>query len=105
MNPYPLIVGALFGACVLGCQHSKDQKETQILFNGQDLSGWDTYLGPEWRETSDSTVEKVGDPVGLNVDPKSIFSVVSEDQQQVIRVSGDQWGGVFQPLKNMRTIT
>ena len=39
MNPYPLIVGALFGACVLGCQHSKDQKETQILFNGQDLSG------------------------------------------------------------------
>jgi hypothetical protein len=94
MNPYPLIVGALFGACVLGCQHSKDQKETQILFNGQDLSGWDTYLGPEWRETSDSTVEKVGDPVGLNVDPKSIFSVVSEDQQQVIRVSGEQWGGI-----------
>ena len=75
MNPYPLIVGALFGACVLGCQHSKDQKETQILFNGQDLSGWDTYLGPEWRETSDSTVEKVGGSRRLKRRPKKyLFS-------------------------------
>ena len=94
MNRSPLIAGVLFTAFLFGCEHSKNQKNWELLFNGHDLSGWDTYLGPEWMQTSDSTVEKVGDPVGLNVDPKNIFSVVSEDQQQVILVSGEQWGGI-----------
>lgn len=31
-----------------------------MLFNDQDLFGWDTYLGPEWIQTSDSIFENRG---------------------------------------------
>lgn len=53
-----LIVGVLFAVFLFGYEHPKDQKEGQMLFNDQDLSGWDTYLGPEWIQTSDSIFEK-----------------------------------------------
>lgn len=50
------------------------------LFNGNDLSGWDTYIGP---------TEEGGAPVGLNKDPLNLFSVVELDGQKVIRISGE----------------
>jgi hypothetical protein len=40
------------------------------LFNGKDLSGWDTYLGPPL----DDAGKKLSDiPVGLNNDPNHVF--------------------------------
>src|SRR2546421_8725854 len=54
------------------------------LFNGRNLDGWDTDLGP---------VEKGAAPLGRNNDPKKVFSVVQEDGQPAIRVSGQVWGG------------
>ncbi|MCC6463556.1 MAG: DUF1080 domain-containing protein [Saprospiraceae bacterium] len=64
----------------------------QYLFNGKDLSGWDTYLGAQFPEkgTDRSGIA----PIGLNKDPKGVFSVVTEDQQKALRLSGEQFGGL-----------
>lgn len=50
------------------------------LFNGKNLKGWETYVGPK---------EKGGVPIGLNHDPMNIFTVVDEDGEKVIRISGE----------------
>ncbi|MEZ4962638.1 MAG: family 16 glycoside hydrolase [Saprospiraceae bacterium] len=64
----------------------------QNLFNDQDLAGWDTYLGPQFPATGE---DRTGiQPIGLNVDPKGTFSVVTEDGVKAIRISGEQFGGI-----------
>ena len=50
------------------------------LFNGKNLKGWETYVGPK---------EKDGEPIGLNKDPMNLFSVVELDGEKVIRISGE----------------
>jgi len=50
------------------------------LFNGKNLKGWETYVGP---------LEKGGNPLGIKKDPMKIFSVVKEDGQPAIRISGE----------------
>lgn len=68
----------------------QDNDWTQ-LFNGKDLSGWDTYLGPP----VDDAGKKLSDiPVGLNNDPNHVFSIVNDGAEKVIRISGQQWGGI-----------
>ena len=52
----------------------------QPLFNGENLDGWDTYVGPK---------EEGGEPIGLNKDPMNLFSVVELDGENVIRISGE----------------
>jgi Domain of Unknown Function (DUF1080) len=67
------------------------QKEWIQLFNGRNLNGWDTYLGPPL----DDAGKKLSDvPVGLNNDPNHVFSIVKMDQENVIRISGQGWGGI-----------
>jgi hypothetical protein len=62
------------------------------LFNGKDLSGWDSWLAPE----ADSNGRRLSDePIGLNNDPHHVFSVVAEDGQKVIRISGQDVGGII----------
>jgi len=61
------------------------------LFNGKDLSGWDTYIGPP----SDDARKKLSDaPLGLNNDPKHVFTIVNDNGEKVIRISGENWGGI-----------
>jgi hypothetical protein len=55
------------------------------LFNGSDFAGWDRYLGPPNGETV---------PIGLNSDPKGVFSVVIEDGAPAIHVTGEIWGAL-----------
>src|SRR5580765_5650733 len=65
--------------------------EWTSLFNGKDLEGWDTYLGPAF----DSTGKKINEqPIGLNIDPSHIFSVVTLDGENVIRISGERFGAI-----------
>jgi hypothetical protein len=52
----------------------------QPLFNGENLDGWDTWVGP---------VEEGGEIVGLNNDPLNLFSVVDLEGEKVIRISGE----------------
>ncbi len=75
-----------------GCKNRPaDNEKWESLFNGKDLSGWETYLGP----TYDTLMDKWDTiPVGLNVDPLKVFSVVEIDNENVIRISGEQFGGI-----------
>jgi hypothetical protein len=63
----------------------------QTLFNGKDLSGWDTYLGPKY----DTLLKKRESmPLGLNNDPSGVFSVVNQGNENLIRISGEHFGGI-----------
>jgi len=70
------------------------------LFNGKDLAGWDTYLGPVY----DSLAQRFDSTrvPGLNQDRAQVFRVVEVDGQPAIRISGEAFGGVStaQELKN-----
>jgi hypothetical protein len=90
------------------------------LFNGKDLSGWDTWLGRpigtdyglnlvrDYVKVSklpqEQQQELVGqlaalsksltDPVGLNRDPLNVYTVVQADKQPAIRISGAIFGAI-----------
>jgi hypothetical protein len=64
----------------------------QTLFNGKDLSGWDTYLGPTY-DTIKNKFDSLLVP-GLNNDSNKVFSVVNEDGAPAIRISGSHNGGI-----------
>lgn len=74
------------------CLHVAAQKNGwQTLFNGKNLSGWDTYLGPPLDDAGKKLSEI---PVGLNKDPKNVFTVIDQEGEKVIRISGEDWGGI-----------
>lgn len=61
------------------------------LFNGKDLTGWESYIGPP---LNDSGRIIRNEPVGLNNDPKQVFTVVDRDGEKLIRISGENWGAI-----------
>jgi Domain of Unknown Function (DUF1080) len=61
------------------------------LFNGKDLTGWDTYIGPDM---NDSGKFLTGEPIGLNKDPRKVFTVVNVNGENLIRISGENWGAI-----------
>lgn len=70
------------------------------LFNGRDLSGWDTFLGTPHPSTDvpglsrhpDGTYAEV---VGVNRDPRRVFAVVTVDGAPAVRISGEIYGGLI----------
>jgi Domain of Unknown Function (DUF1080) len=73
------------------CSGNKTDNKWETLFNGKDLTGWDTYLGPRF-DTLTRKWDKV--PVGLNIDPLKVFSVTNVDGQPALRISGQNFGGI-----------
>jgi hypothetical protein len=70
---------------------AQNKKGWVQLFNGKDLSNWDSYLGIP----RDTAGKKIGDtPIGLNNDRLHVFTVVKQDGTNVIRVSGECIGGI-----------
>ncbi|MEP6584935.1 MAG: DUF1080 domain-containing protein [Ginsengibacter sp.] len=67
------------------------QGKWTALYNGKDLKGWDTYIGPPLDDAGKKLSET---PVGLNNDPKHVFTIVDKDGEKVIRISGESWGGI-----------
>src|SRR5262245_18396611 len=61
------------------------------LFNGKNLPGWDTYLGPKFDSLGHQLQEK---PIGLNRDPDHVFSVVKRRGESMIRISGEHFGAI-----------
>lgn len=79
------IITSLLALALMTCSsqnQSNDEKESDWtqLFNGKDLSGWDTYIG--------------ADDLGLNNDPNKVFSVAEVDGEPALRVSGQQFAGI-----------
>ena len=68
------VAAVCFGAC------KNQETPWQSLFNGNNLDGWETYVGP---------VEEGATPLGLNNDTLNLFSVVDMDGQKVMRISGE----------------
>lgn len=66
-------------------------EEWRSIFNGENLDGWDTYVGPSW---SEDEKEFVGNVPGLNNDPKGVFSVVEVDGTSTLKISGEDFGGI-----------
>lgn len=80
----------LLCAIAFGFTDSAKKDHWKILFNGKDLSGWDTYLAPDM----DNSGKLIGQPKGLNNDPNQVFTVVDQDGEKVIRISGQNWGAM-----------
>lgn len=96
-----LALSCLLFACDSPNPESQTASEAEAgewtqLFNGTDLTGWDTYLGPrvDVDSTDSSRVKIPGSEAGLNNDPEGVFSVTEEDGSPVIRISGVTGGGI-----------
>jgi hypothetical protein len=62
------------------------------LFNGKDLNGWDTYLGPDVDDNGKPLSDR---PLGLNNDPRKVFTIINDNGEKVIRISGENWGAII----------
>lgn len=71
-----VLVGIILGAS----SFITAQSEWTSLFNGEDLSGWEIFSGPE---------EKGGEPLGLNNDPLGLFTVTELNGEKVLRILGE----------------
>ena len=71
---------------LLLCVASSSASDWKSLFNGKDLSGWETYLG---RANPGET------NYGRNLDPEKVFTVKEVDGGPVIHISGKYWGGII----------
>lgn len=66
----------------------------------KDLSQWDKFIGvPHLSVEGLEGVPKsedvhVGTPMGLNNDPKNVFTIVQQDGENVLRASGEIYGGL-----------
>src|SRR5688500_1159356 len=74
---------AVFVLLVAGSTFAAD--EWAPLFNGKNLSGWETFLG---------TPPGGKEPIGPNRNPKGVFSVVEVDGKPALRISGEGLGGI-----------
>ena len=83
--------------------------EWKRLFNGRDLTGWETFLGkPHASVDLPGPRDAKGDHVnvvGVDVDPRRVFSVVPVDGRPAIRISGEIYGALDDARASWRTIT
>ncbi len=92
MRRYKLITPVLiFTIAILSFTRSFDKDDWKYLFNGKDLNGWDTWIGPPLDDVGKKLSET---PVGLNNDPNQVFTIVKDNGENVIRISGEKWGGI-----------
>src|SRR5690606_15170642 len=73
--------------------------EWKSLFNGKNLEGWDTYLGPPHESVTGLDLKKNEkgqyiEPVGVNTDPKNVYTVVEIDGAPAIKITGEIWGAL-----------
>jgi hypothetical protein len=99
------IISILIIICIVGCQPNKKQiapeNEWSPLWNGQDLSGWNSYLGTPYNLEMDSVGNKIK-PFGIDNDPLEVIKIVKTDEGNAIRISGVAWGMIYteQAFKN-----
>jgi len=70
----------LFAITTLTFTSCETEQPWQTLFNGENLDGWETWVGP---------LEEGGETVGLNKDPLNLFSVIDLEGEKVIRILGE----------------
>jgi hypothetical protein len=86
------LLHVIFFLCLqLSTAKQQTEDEWQTLFNGKNLEGWDTYLGPRFDSLGNQVREK---PFGLNSDPDHVFSVVKDGTENLVRISGEHFGAI-----------
>lgn len=89
LHPKRLLLASLtVGLLVLFCSApspAADTDDWKSLFNGKDLTGWETYLGKPYKEK---------EPLGLNNDPNKVYTVAEVDGKPAIRISGEVFGAL-----------
>lgn len=84
-----LLVTHVMGIFAFG---QKQKNNWKTLFNGKDVSNWDTWLRAT-NMTGYSDHEMIGPPqppIGLNKDPLNVFTV----KDGILRISGEVWGAI-----------
>tara|TARA_R110002167_G_scaffold91238_2_gene245510 strand:+ start:185 stop:517 length:333 start_codon:yes stop_codon:yes gene_type:complete len=84
----------IFTACGSVQQTSKSPEPWTAIWNGNDFTGWHTYLGPPNEKYTDSSGNRIA-PFGVDNDPLGIIRVVETDQGKAIRISGLAWGMIY----------
>ncbi len=85
---------------LLGLSPSAAQTDGwKSLFNGKDLTGWDTWLARPQKTTTGLDLKKnekgeYAEIVGLNKDPKQVYTVVTVDGKPAVRISGEIFGAL-----------
>lgn len=82
----------LLGVSSIFCFAQKNKQGWITLFNGKDLSNWDTWLRAA-NMTGYNDHEMIGPPqphIGLNNDPLKVFTV----NDGLLRISGEVWGAI-----------
>lgn len=87
------LLPVLLTACIftLSFTPGKRKSDWTSLFNKKNFTGWDKYIGPDLDTTGKMINNK---PVGLNNDPKHVFTIVKENGENIIRISGEGWGAI-----------
>ncbi len=94
------VLAASLMALLAGMASAADPSpEWTSLFNGRDLSGWDTWLGIPNAAVTGLDLPRDADgkyttAVGLDADPRHVFTVVSVDGAPAIRISGEIFGAL-----------
>ena len=81
-----MVVGAGLLGSVSAAEpaYTPPKSEWKHLFNGKDLSNWDKFLA-----TPSGSA-----PLVANVDPKGVFTVTNLNGENVIHVSGQNYGAI-----------
>jgi len=77
---------------LFACGKKTTESKWRSLFNGTDLSGWDTYLGPTY-DSIQNRFDSLLTP-GLNNDPNHVFTIDLVDGAPAIHISGNGFGGI-----------
>lgn len=94
---FSLIASSLFGFSIL----ADAEKSASIILLDPSLSHWDAFIGtphktmtglPEGTEMSEDGMK--GKPLGLNNDPKKVFSTKTENGETVLHITGEIYGAL-----------
>src|ERR1700761_1715883 len=92
MKPTKIILSLLLCAITFSFTTTAKKDHWKQLFNGKDLTGWNTYIGPDLDEKGKPIT---GTPIGLNNDPRHVFTVVKDGDENVIHISGENWCAII----------
>jgi hypothetical protein len=91
MRVFKLVALIFAAVAVWSSARSLTTDDWKYLFNGKDLTGWDTWIGPPLDDAGKMLSQT---PVGLNNDPRHVFTIVKDNGENVIHISGENWGGI-----------
>lgn len=89
-----LVIGCL-AFSVASAQSAEPNRDGWISLLDKDFSQWDVYLsypGDVIMSVINGTAPETLKPIGLNKDRKGVFSMIEENGEPVLRISGEIYG-------------